>query len=78
MTEEQRKAIRELAISIAHEEKVKPFLREFADLLEKHEIVLEFNAETDSVDILNKRGDVIYEVACRWMSPDAIRAEVEQ
>ena len=66
---------------------IKPFLRELADLLEKYEIVLEVNAEPDSefpesaygsLDILDKRGNVIYTMLCQYLSPGSIREEAKQ
>ena len=86
MTDEQIKACRDLAISLEREEKVKPFLRELADLLEKYNIVLDVNAEPDSefpesayasIDILNSNGDVIYSMLSQYLSPGSIREEVK-
>lgn len=77
MTEEQRKACLELAISIALEENVKPFLRELADLLEKHKIVLVFE-NSEHVNILDYSGNTIYEMKCPYMTSESLRTEAEQ
>lgn len=78
MTEEIRKACLDLAVSIAREEKVKPFLRELSDLMEKHEIVLVFNGIVDSVNILDYSGNTIYEIKCPYMTSESLRTEAEQ
>lgn len=77
MTEEIRKACLDLAVSIAREEKVKPFLRELADLLEKHKIVLIFE-NSEHVNILDFSGNTIYEMKRPYMTPESLRAEAEQ
>lgn len=77
MTEEIRKACLDLAVSIAREEKVKPFLRELAELLEKHKICLAFNGIVDSVNIIDYSGNTIYEMKCIYMTSESLRTEAE-
>ena len=77
MTEELRKACLDLAVSIAREETVKPFLLELADLFEKYKIVLVFE-NSEPVNILDYSGNTIYEMNCLYMTPESLRTEAEQ
>lgn len=78
MTEELRKACFDLAVSIAHEETIKPFLCELADLLEKHKLVLVFNGIVDSVNILDYFGNTIYKMKCLYMTSESLKTEAER